>query len=236
MDPIIDYRAAKPASLVVSKFMSQVYGWMTFGLLITAVVSYVIGNDQELLFSLRKMMMPLFILQFGLVIGLSWGINKISVGVATFMFLLYSFVTGVFLSPIFAMYSISSLGQTFAVTAGSFGVLALYGATTKKDLNAMGTFMLMGLFGIIIASLVNFFFRSEGLSLVVSFLGVIIFAGLTAWDSQKIKNFANSGQTQTEMGQKFAIMGALTLYLDFINLFLFLLRFMGGRGGSRRDY
>src|ERR1700677_1763450 len=98
MDPIIDYRAAKPASLVVSKFMSQVYGWMTLGLLITAVVSYVIGNDQDLLFSLKKMMMPLIIFQFGLVLGLSWGINKISVSVATFMFLLYSFVTGLFLS------------------------------------------------------------------------------------------------------------------------------------------
>lgn len=235
MDPIIDYRAAKPASLVVSKFMSHVYGWMTFGLLITAVVSYVIGNDQELLLSLRKMMMPLFFLQLGLVIGLSWGINKISVGVATFMFLLYSFVTGVVFSPLFAVYSINSLGQTFAVTAGAFGGLALYGTTTKRDLTAMGTFMLMGLFGIIIAMVANIFFKSSGLDLIVSFLGVIIFSGLTAWDTQKLKAFGMNNQMTSELAQKGAIMGALTLYLDFINLFLFLLRFMGGRG-SRRDY
>ncbi len=235
MDPIIDYRAAKPTSLVVSKFMNHVYGWMTFGLLITAVVSYVIGNDQELLFSLRKMMMPLFILQIGLVLGLSWGINKISVGAATFMFLLYSFVTGVVFSPLFAVYSINSLGQTFAVTAGAFGGLALYGATTKRDLSAMGTFMVMGLIGILIAMFANMFFKSSGLDLVVSFLGVIIFSGLTAWDTQKLKTFGMTAQTNSEIGQKVAIVGALTLYLDFINLFLFLLRFMGGRG-SRRDY
>lgn len=235
MDPIVDYRAAKPASLTVSKFMSHVYGWMTFGLLITAVVSYVIGSDQELLFSLRKMMMPLVLVQFGLVIGLSWGINKISVGAATFMFLLYSFVTGVFFSPLFAAYSISSLGQTFAVTAGAFGGLALYGSTTKRDLTAMGTFMVMGLWGIIIASLANFFFKSQGLDLIVSFAGVIIFSGLTAWDTQKLKTFGMNNPISTEQGQKTAIIGALMLYLDFINLFLFLLRFMGG-SGRRRDY
>lgn len=187
MDPITDYRAAKPASLAVSKFMSHVYGWMAFGLLITAVVSYVIGSDQELLFNLRKMIMPLFVLQIGLVLGLSWGINKISVGVATFLFLLYSFVTGVVFSPLFAVYSINSLGQTFAVTAGAFGGLALYGTTTKRDLSAMGTFMTMGLFGIIIAMFANMFFKSTGLDLIVSFLGVIIFQASQPGTPKKLK-------------------------------------------------
>jgi FtsH-binding integral membrane protein len=235
MDPITNYQ--KPIlvrDVAVSRFMSRVYGWMTFGLLITAIVSYVIGSDPALMQSLKGSFMFVVILQFALVIGISAGINKLSVAMATLLFLVYSFTTGVLLSTLFVQYSITSLGQTFAITAGSFAGLALYGATTKRDLKAMGTFMMMGLFGIIIAMVVNFFMHSSALDSVISLAGVLIFAGLTAWDTQKIKAFGQSGQTETDMGHKFAILGALTLYLDFINLFLFLLRFTGGR--SRRDY
>jgi FtsH-binding integral membrane protein len=234
MDPIIDYRTAQSTSVVLTQFMNRVYGWMTFGLLITAVVSYVIGTDPVLVQALAGKIMFLIILQFGLVMGLSFGINRIGVGAATAMFLAYSFITGVVFSTLFILYTQGSLFQTFGVTAGAFAGLAIWGSITKRDLTAMGTFMTMGLWGIIIAMIVNFFLKSSALDTVVSFAGVLIFSGLTAWDVQKIRAFGMRGQTDTDAGHKFAIIGALTLYLDFINLFLFLLRFMGN-GNSRRD-
>jgi uncharacterized protein len=233
MDPIIDYRATTKGT-AVAQFMSRIYGWMTFGLLITSVVSYVIGNDPALMQAIAGKMLFFVILQFGLVIGISAGINRISVGTATFLFLLYSFCTGVMFSTLFLQYSITGLGQTFAVTAGAFAGLALYASTTKRDLTAMGTFMTMGLWGIIIAMLVNFFLKSSALDLVVSVAGVFIFSGLTAWDVQKLRAMGMNTQLDSEQGHKGAIVGALVLYLDFINLFLFLLRFMGGN--RRRDY
>jgi uncharacterized protein len=234
MDPITNYQTTLDRDLAASRFMSRVYGWMTFGLLITAVVAYVIGNDPMLMQSLRGTFWLFAVLQIGLVIGISAGINRLSVGVATGLFLLYSFLTGITLSAIFIQYSITSLGQTFAVTAGSFGGLALYGATTKRNLSKMGTFLVMGVIGLLVAMVVNMFVHSSGLDGLISVIGVLLFAGLTAHDTQKIKTIGMSGQTETDWGHKIAIVGALTLYLDFINLFLFLLRLMGGRG--RRDY
>lgn len=237
MDPIVDYRSANSTAVALSRFMARVYGWMTFGLLITAVVSYVIGNDPELMRAIMGnsvAMILLILVQFGLVLGISAGINRISVGTATFLFLLYSFTTGIMFSTLFLQYSISSLGQTFGITAGAFGGLALYGSVTKRDLSAMGSFMVMGLWGIIIAFVVNFFLKSSGLDFVISIAGVLIFSGLTAWDTQKIRTFARSGLTETDEGHKAAVLGALTLYLDFINLFLFMLRFLGNN--RRRDY
>lgn len=237
MDPIIDYRATQSKSVALSRFMSRVYGWMTFGLLITAVVSYVMGSDpsvMQMVMAHTGFLLPIVIVQFGLVIGISAGINRLSVGAVTLMFLLYSFVTGITFSILFLQYSITALGQTFGVTAGAFAGLALYGTTTKKDLSSMGSFMVMGLFGILIAMFVNFFLRSSGLDFVVSILGVLIFSGLTAWDAQKIRSMGQAGDVDSDMGHKAAVRGALALYLDFINLFLFLLRFLGG--GRRRDY
>jgi len=237
MDPIVDYRSTQSKSVALSRFMSRVYGWMTFGLLITAVVSYVMGNDpaiMQMVMANRGLFYLLLFVQLGLVFALSAGISRMSVGVVTFLFLLYSFITGIVFSTLFLQYSITSLGQTFGVTAGAFAGLALYGTVTKRDLSAMGSFMVMGLWGVMIALLVNFFLKSSALDFAVSALGVVIFSGLTAWDAQKIRNMGIAGDMDSDAGHKAAIYGALNLYLDFINLFIFLLRFLGGN--RRRDY
>lgn len=228
---------SKPQTLAleVSKFMSRVYGWMTFGLLITSVTGFVIGTNQDLSFTLMKGggFTVAIIFQFILVLALSFGLRKMSVGVATACFLVYSFASGVTFSAIFMAYQLNVIGQVFAITAGTFGAMAVYGFVTKKDLSAMGTFMIMGLFGVIIASVVNIFMKSTGLDFVISIASVGIFAGLTAYDVQKLKSIGASGQADTDDGAKFAVMGALMLYLDFINLFLSLLRIFGG--GRSRD-
>jgi len=237
MDPIVDYRSTQSKSVALSRFMSRVYGWMTFGLLITAVVSYVMGNDpaiMQMVMANRGLFYLLLFVQLGLVFALSAGISRMSVGVVTFLFLLYSFITGIVFSTLFLQYSITSLGQTFGVTAGAFAGLALYGTVKKRDLSAMCSFMVMGLWGVMIALLVNFFLKSSALDFAVSALGVVIFSGLTAWDAQKIRNMGIAGDMDSDAGHKAAIYGALNLYLDFINLFIFLLRFLGGN--RRRDY
>jgi FtsH-binding integral membrane protein len=231
MEPTFQTRSSTIAGVNISRFMSRIYGWMTFGLIITSVVSYVIGSDVGLMQTLmlnRGIFMFLMLLQFGLVIGLSAGINRMSVAVATGCFLLFSFVTGVTFSALFLTYSISTLGNVFAITAGSFGGLALFGYVTKKDLSGLGTFMIMGLWGVIIASIVNIFMHSSALDSALSLISVVIFAGLTAYDTQKLKNFASVSDSESESSHKIAIVGALTLYLDFINLFLALLRVFGG--------
>jgi FtsH-binding integral membrane protein len=164
-----------------------------------------------------------------LVFFLSFKINSMSVGAAQATFWVYAALVGVSLSTVFLVFTGASITQTFFVTAAAFGALSLYGYTTKRDLSAMGSFMVMGLFGIIIASLVNLFLQSSGLQFAISVLGVVIFAGLTAWDTQKIKNMYDVvAHDETMMGRS-AIMGALTLYLDFINMFMFLLQFLGDR-------
>lgn len=214
----------------VSRFLSRVYGWMSFGLVISAVTAYVVSADASLwrMFLSGPGLMISIILQFALVIGLSWGIRKMSVGMATACFLLYSFVTGITLSSIFLVYSLGTIGQVFAITAGTFGAMAIYGFTTKRDLTGMGSFMLMGLFGVIIASLVNIFLKSSALNFVMSLISVVIFSGLTAWDVQKLKAIGASGDINSDEAHKLSVLGALTLYLDFINLFLSLLRIFGG--------
>ncbi|MGR6432906.1 Bax inhibitor-1/YccA family protein [Rhizobium sp. PAMB 3182] len=163
-----------------------------------------------------------------LVFFLSFRVQKMSASAAQTTFWVYAGLMGLSLSSIFLVYTGASLTQTFFVAAASFGALSLYGYTTKRDLSAMGSFLVMGLFGLIIASLVNLFLASSALDFAISVIGVLIFAGLTAWDTQKIKEnyFEADGN---EVASKKAVMGALTLYLDFINLFLFLLRFMGDR-------
>ena len=231
MEPVYPSRTATSAAVNISRFMTRVYGWMTFGLLITSVISYVVGSDAGLMQTLmmnRGIFMFMMLLQFGLVIGLSAGINKMSVGVATGCFLLFSFVTGITFSTLFLSYSITTLGNVFAITAGSFAGLATFGYVTKKDLTGVGTFMIMGLWGVIIASIVNFFVHSSALDYALSVISVVIFAGLTAYDTQKIKNFAGMSDSESDASHKIAILGALTLYLDFINLFLALLRVFGG--------
>jgi uncharacterized protein len=164
----------------------------------------------------------------GMVFFLSYRINKMSVAAAQTAFWVYAGLMGLSLSSIFLVYTGQSIVQTFFVTAASFGALSLYGYTTKRDLTAMGSFLIMGLFGLIIASVVNIFLASSALAFAVSVLGVLIFAGLTAYDTQKIKEMYFDGDDAAVMGRK-AIMGALTLYLDFINLFMFMLQFLGNR-------
>jgi FtsH-binding integral membrane protein len=165
----------------------------------------------------------------GLVFWMSMGFNKMSAPTLTLVFMLYSILMGLSLSFIFLAYTSASIAKTFVITSGMFGLMALVGYTTKTDLSKFGSLMMMGLVGIIIASVVNFFLQSSTMDYIISFVGVLVFTGLTAYDVQKLKRIGASAMTQGEGMRKITIMGALTLYLDFINLFLFLLRFFGNR-------
>jgi hypothetical protein len=206
----------------------QVYAWMGFGLAITAIMSLVTISTPGIFNAIvgnRLVFYGLMIGELVLVFTLSAAINRLSAGVATMLFLGYSLLNGVTLSVIFAVYTADSIASTFAVTAVMFGCMSIYGYVTTKDLTSWGSFLFMGLIGVVIASVVNIFLNSTTVSWVVSAIGVIVFTGLTAYDTWKIKAMAAAGQE----GRKPAILGALTLYLDFINLFLMMLRFMGGR-------
>lgn len=173
----------------------------------------------------------MIIAEFALVFMITGMLNRVSLTTATLMFVAYSVLNGAVLSSIFMVYTMSSIGQVFFITAATFAVMAFIGYTTKTDLTSMGKILFMALIGIIIATVVNIFLHSTGLQTVVSYLGVLIFVGLTAYDSQKIKNMLYDQDAADESAQKLALVGALTLYLDFINLFLYLLRILG----SRRD-
>jgi len=164
-----------------------------------------------------------------MVIAISAAINRMSSATATLLFVLYSALNGVTFAAIFMIYTRSSIASTFLVTAGTFGAMSLYGYVTKKDLTGFGSFLFMGLIGIVIASVVNIFLQSEMIYWVTTYIGVFVFVGLTAYDTQKIKKIGEAGFANGEDQQKAAILGALRLYLDFINLFLMLLRIMGGR-------
>lgn len=218
-------------------YMLKVYNLMALGVALTGIVAYFIAemafaNGQITAFGQAIYLSPLkwlvMLAPLGLVLFLSFGIEKMSLATAQITFWVYAALVGASLSTVFVIYTNASIVQTFAVTAAAFASLSLYGYTTKRDLSAMGTFMVMGLFGLIIASLVNFFLKSSALEFAISAIGVVVFAGLTAWDTQKIKEMYFEGDGVEVMGKK-AIMGALNLYMDFINLFLFLLRFMGNR-------
>ena len=237
-DPaVLDHRAAtRSASEIQSSFINRVFGWMTAGLALTGVIAYYtaayLASHLDALRKFGKAIWIVMIVEIVLVIGLSSAVNRISAALATLGFLLYAALNGVTLSIIFLAYTNQSLAATFFVTSGTFGALGLYGWLTKRDLTTIGSLCFMGLFGLIIASLVNLFFHNDTASLVISWIGVLIFVGLTAYDTQKIKQLAiavGDGETDEETGKKFAVVGALTLYLDFINLFLYLLRIFGRR-------
>lgn len=220
------------SSVVMQNTMIRnVYLWMTGALIVTALTSYYVATSEQLLYLIygnRLVFWGLIIAELGLVIGLSAAINKISALTATIMFLLYSVVNGATLSSIFAIYSMSAIGTTFLVTSGTFGAMALYGSVTKTDLTKIGNILLMGVIGLVIAGVVNIFLQNSVMDMIVSGLGVLIFVGLTAYDSQKIKQML-WGATENETTQKIAIIGALSLYLDFVNLFLYLIRLFGRR-------
>ncbi|MDH3998739.1 MAG: Bax inhibitor-1/YccA family protein [Desulfuromonadales bacterium] len=221
-----------PTTAEVSRFFSKVYGWMTAGLALTALAAFFTLSNESLLnliFGNRMVFYGLILGELGLVIALSAAINKVSAQTATLMFLGYSALNGVTFAAIFLIYTSSSIASTFFVASGTFAAMSMYGYATKKDLTGWGSFLFMGLIGIIIASVVNIFLQSTMIHWMVSYIGVLVFVGLTAYDTQKIKRMGEAGFADGESRHKAAILGALTLYLDFINLFLMLLRVMGDR-------
>ena len=218
----------------VNSFIRSVYNWMAIGLGITGFVAYYIANNEslrQLIFTNRILFFGLIIAEFALVIAISARIQKMQASTATALFVLYSALNGATLSLIFLIYTASSITSTFFICAGTFVACSVYGWTTKRDLTSVGGFMMMGLIGIIIASVVNIFLRSPAMYMIISYIGVIVFVGLTAYDTQHLKNMAMTQPDGVEAAvvRKGAILGALKLYLDFINLFLMLLRIFGNR-------
>ncbi|WP_145601255.1 Bax inhibitor-1/YccA family protein [Yersinia frederiksenii] len=217
----------------IQAYMAQVYGWMTCGLLLTAVVAWYAANTPAVLsfiFSSQITFFGLIIVQLGLVFVISGMVNRLSGTMATSLFMLYSALTGLTISSIFIMYTSSSIASTFLIAAGMFGAMSFYGYTTKRDLSGMGSMLFMGLIGIVLASIVNIWLKSTALMWAVTYIGVLVFVGLTAYDTQKLKNMGAQLDANDKDGfRKYSIVGALTLYLDFINLFLMLLRIFGNR-------
>lgn len=228
---------SKTTAIPVAKtFIAGVFGWMFLALGITAITSWLFASSPELMASLYNSQGGMTLLGWivmlapiGFVIWLSAGFNRMSASSMVLVFVAYSILMGMSLSFIFLAYTGASIATTFMITAGMFGVMALLGYTTKTDLTRFGSIMMMGLIGIIIASVVNMFLHSSGMDYIISFLGVLIFTGLSAYDVQKLKRIGAGMVEGAESTRKMTIMGALTLYLDFINLFLFLLRFFGNR-------
>ena len=210
--------------------MRKVYVWMTLALVITGFTAYGVATSPgvlQLIFGNQILFWGMIIAELALVIGVSAAINRLSLTTATLMFILYSVINGALFSSIFLIYTASSIATVFFITAGTFGVMALIGYTTKTDLTSIGKYLFMALIGLIIATLVNMFIKSEGFTYILSYIGVLIFVGLTAYDSQKIKQMLLQAPDAGEGAQKLALLGALTLYLDFINLFIYLLRILG---------
>ncbi|MFA3760285.1 Bax inhibitor-1/YccA family protein [Yersinia sp. 2544 StPb PI] len=221
------------ANTGIQAYMAQVYGWMTCGLLLTAVVAWYAANTPAILnfiFSSQITFFGLIIVQLGLVFVISGMVNRLSGSMATSLFMLYSALTGLTISSIFIMYTSSSIASTFLIAAGMFGAMSFYGYTTKRDLSGMGSMLFMGLIGIVLASIVNIWLKSTALMWAVTYIGVLVFVGLTAYDTQKLKNMGSQlDANDKDNFRKYSIVGALTLYLDFINLFLMLLRIFGNR-------
>ena len=210
--------------------MRKVFVWMTLALAITGLTAYGVATSPtilSLIFSSKVTFFGLIIAEFALVFAISGAINRLSLSTATMLFILYSVINGATLSSIFFAFSVATIGKVFFITAGTFGAMALVGYTTKTDLTSMGKLLFMALLGIIIASVVNIFVASSSLDLILSYVGVLVFVGLTAYDTQKIKQMCQAAPDAGESAQKLALIGALSLYLDFINLFLYLLRIFG---------
>lgn len=211
----------------------QVYLWMAMALAITGMMALLVAGSPamlSLIFSSKFSFLVLIVAEIALVWYLSARIERLSFTTATLMFIIYSLLNGAMLSSIFLLYTAASIATTFFVTAGTFGVMCVYGYLTKRDLTSIGNICLMAVIGLIIAGLVNLFLQSSVMSLIISGIGVLVFVGLTAYDSQKIKQLLlQEGMEVNDSTKKIALLGSLTLYLDFINLFLYLLRFLGDR-------
>lgn len=222
---------ASQAQVQQRTIISQVYAWMAAGLLVTGAIALFTVNTPALLsliFGSRLVFFGLLIGELLLVIGLSAMIGRISASASTAIFMLYAALNGLTMAAIFLVYTRSSIASTFFVTAGTFGAMSLYGYTTKRDLTTIGNLCVMGLIGFLLASIVNFFLRSQAIYWITTYAGIAIFVGLTAWDTQKIKRMTALGAGEEQAG-RIAIAGALMLYLDFINLFLNILRLFGSR-------
>ncbi len=226
--------------------MIRVYNYMASAVALTGIVAYLtfqmVGGNAitvtggkiagltplgQFLFG-GPFMWVLMLAPLAMVLVLSFGIKRLSAGTAALLFYVYAGILGVSLATIFIVYTANSIANVFFISAAAFGALSLYGYTTKRDLSPIGSFLIMGLFGVILASLVNIWLKSDGMSFIISIVGVLVFAGLTAWDTQKIKEMYSASDDAQSAGRK-AVMGALSLYLDFINLFLMMLRLFGGR-------
>lgn len=217
---------------VQNTFLIRVYNWMVLGLVITAVVSLIVSSIQTFANAIcgnGVIFFGLIIVELALVIALSAAINRISASTATLMFFAYSALNGLALSVVFLAYTQASITSTFFITAATFGALSIYGYTTKSDLTSWSSFLFMGLIGIILASVANIFIHNQALYWIVTYGGIIVFVGLTAYDTQKLKQMAWSDFGDESMERKASVIGALRLYLDFINLFLFFLRLTGRR-------
>jgi uncharacterized protein len=224
-------------------YMIRIYNYMAIGVALTGVVSWLTYSAATVTDASGKLIsltpfgqtiysgpatIVLFLGTLGLVFLISWRIDRLQPSTALALFMVYAALLGLMLSSVFLAYTGASITRVFFISAASFGALSLYGYTTQRDLSPIGSFLMMGLIGLIIAMVVNLFLKSSGLDFIISAAGVLIFAGLTAWDTQKIKEMYDPMEDGTVVGRK-AVMGALTLYLDFINLFLFMLRFLGDR-------
>lgn len=233
--PFIGQNVQFESQVTARSFISNVFSWMFLALAITAVVAYFAAESETFIRmlihaetgGLNLMGWVVTLAPFALVLIMSFSFQRLSASNMILIFLLYAVLMGLSLSFVFLAYTGSSIAKTFIITAGTFGIMALVGYTTKTDLTRFGSIMMMGVIGIIIASLVNFFMKSGTLDYIISIVGVLIFTGLTAYDVQKLKRIGASNFKQGSTMSKISIMGALTLYLDFINLFLFLLRFFG---------
>ena len=224
------YVSADVRDVRVTAFLSKVYGWMFLGLLVTAGTAVAVASSPaliETIFGNRILFWILILAQLGVVLYLSVRVDKMAPATAAGLFLLYSAMVGVTSSVIFLVYTGTSIVSAFVITSGMFGAMAVFGTVTKKSLAGVGQFMFMGLIGLVIASIVNIFLLNDMLSFVISVVGVIVFTGLTAWDAQRLKEMAVS-LPDGRVGS-YAVVGALSLYLDFINLFFFILRLFGGR-------
>ena len=226
------YSIPTQSATVVGSLMKSVYMWMTLALGVTGVVALYVAQSSDLLYAIFSntiLFWGLVIAEFALVVVISARIHKISFSTALMLFMLYSVINGLTLSVIFALYTKSSVATTFFVTAGTFGIMSLIGYFTKKDLSKLGGILFMLLIGLVIATIVNIFWANDTLYWLTTYAGVLIFVGLTVYDTNKIKRMLECSYGENEMTQKLALMGALTLYLDFVNLFLYLLRILGDR-------
>jgi uncharacterized protein len=215
-----------------ASFMTKVYGWMSLALIVTGVVAFYIASNEGLILTFianRFVFYACIFGELGVVWWLSSRVRDMSANTATLWFFLYAILNGITLSVIFLVYTLGSIASTFFITAGTFAVMSAYGYFTKTDLTSWGNILFMALIGLIIAGVVNIFWQNNLFGMIVSGIGVLVFVGLTAYDTQKIKEMNVIGNEGTDEDRKEAVMGALTLYLDFINLFIFLLRLMGGR-------